>query len=119
MLRLRALVVLLVPLALSATVHAKPKPAPPPQGPTFDKEAAAKALQTVELVKCKAPGGPRGEGHATITFNPEGVVGEVKVDRGPYVGSPVAGCIAKQYKAAKVPGFTGQPVTVGKTFRID
>lgn len=120
--RLRAIALVLAPLALAATVHAKPKPAPAPKpapGPTFDREAAAKALRDVDLVKCKAPGGPRGEGHAVITFNPDGAVSDVKIDRGPYVGTPVAPCIAKQYKTARVPSFSGDPVTVGKTFRID
>lgn len=111
----RILGLALVLLAFPALAKGPAKP----EGPVFDKDAAANALRQVDLVKCKIAGGPRGEGHVTITFASEGAATDVTVDRGPYVKSPVERCIVGQYKTAKVPAFKGEPVKVGKTFRID
>jgi hypothetical protein len=109
-------VALLLALSLvTISAHAK-KPDP---GPAFDTSAAANALRQVDLVKCKIAGGPRGEGHVSVTFVPDGTTSTVEVDRGPFVGSPVQRCIVALYKPAKVPAFKGEPVKVGKTFRID
>ena len=91
-----------------------------PAGPQFDRDAATKSLSAVELIKCKAPGGPRGAGHVLVTFANDGSVNDVQVDRDPYKSSPVARCLVSQYKTAqKVPAFIGAPVTVGKNFSID
>lgn len=91
-----------------------------PAGPQFDRDAAVKSLSAVDLVKCKAPGGPRGAGHVMVTFQVDGTVSDVQVDRAPYQGNPVARCLVSQYKTAqKIPAFVGQPVTVGKNFSID
>lgn len=104
----------------AATAQAKgPAPKPKDDGPAFDAAAAATALKAVELVKCKVAGGPRGEGHVSVTFAPEGGATEVVVDGGPYVRSPVERCISGQFKGARVPAFKGEPVKVGKKFRID
>lgn len=107
---------LIAALAFSLATLAHAKPTAPP---SFDREAASRALGGIELAKCKAPGGPRGEGHVIVTFQPEGVVTDVVVDRAPYQGNPVARCLVAQYKQARVPAFGGAPVIVGKTFRID
>jgi hypothetical protein len=112
---MRRALVLIVPLLCVTPAHAK-KPDP---GPQFDKDAAANALRSVDLVRCKIAGGPRGEGHVSVTFGNDGAASDVRVDRGPFVGSPVERCIVGQYKPAKVPAFKGEPVKVGKTFRID
>jgi len=114
--RTRALPTLFALAALSLSSIAGAKA---PAGPVFDRDAAAKVLGSVELIKCKAPGGPRGAGHVLLTFATDGSVADVKVDRAPYEGSPVARCITAQYKLAKVPAFTGAPVVVGKNFSID
>ena len=42
--------------------------------------------------------------------------GILKIDKGPWVGTPVAKCMTKEFKKAKVPAFKGDAVTVGKTF---
>lgn len=112
---MRAALLALAFSCVSFTALAK-KPDP---GPTFDKDAAANALRSVELVKCKIAGGPRGEGHVSVTFGNDGGASTVEVDRGPFVKSPVERCIVGQYKTAKVPAFKGDPVKVGKTFHID
>lgn len=109
----------LLAFACTLLVAASSSAKKPDAGPLFDRDAAAQALRSVELVKCKISGGPRGEGHALVTFVGDGTVRDVQVDRGPYVGSPVERCIVAQFKAARVPSFKGDAVKVGKTFRID
>jgi len=102
-----------------SSAQAKPKVKPVEQGPVFDRSAASSALASVDLVKCKVSGGPRGVGHVSVTFAPAGSVSEVAVDGGPYVKSPVGRCIVAAFQKAHVPAFTGEPVKVGKAFRID
>jgi hypothetical protein len=109
-------------VALPATADAKgPKAAKPAAdaGAMFNKDAALTALKSVDLVKCKVSGGPRGEGHVTVTFAPSGAATGAAVDRGPFVKSPVERCIVAAYKKASVPAFKGDAVSVGKSFRID
>ena len=85
----------------------------------FDKSAAVTAIAEVNLQKCKATNTARGEGHVMITFSTTGAVQDVKIDKGPWLGTPVAKCMAKEFKKAKVPAFKGDTVTVGKTFRFE
>ena len=101
-----------------------PKPVPAPVasdeaiGP-FDRQAAATVLSSVDLVKCKSTNAPRGDGHITVTFTPAGAATEALVDKGPMLGTPVAKCIAKEFKKAKIPAFKGDAVQVGKSFRFE
>jgi hypothetical protein len=68
---------------------------------------------------CRARNSEKGECHVKVTFVPVGEASKVIVDRGPWVGTPVAKCIATRFKQAKIPAFSGDPVNVGKTFRIE
>ncbi len=104
--------------AKPATPPAPPSP-PPDQGAMFNKDAALNALKAVDLVKCKVSGGPRGEGHITVTYAPTGSASNAAVDRGPFVKTPVERCIVAAYKKTSVPAFKGDAVSVGKSFRID
>jgi hypothetical protein len=36
----------------------------------------------------------------------------------PFAGTPVGGCVAGVFKRARVPAFSGDPVTVSKSFSI-
>jgi hypothetical protein len=135
MIRLRAcvLVGLVASVAIVATAEAAPKKKKPvtsaahaspakteePAVADFDKSAAITAIAEVNLAKCKATNAARGEGHVTITFAPTGAVQVAQVDKGPWVGSPVAKCMAKEFKKAKVPAFKGDAVTVGKVFHFE
>ncbi|HSO37452.1 MAG TPA: hypothetical protein VLT33_33230 [Labilithrix sp.] len=100
-----------------------PKPAPAPtsteEAAAFDRQAASAALASVDLVKCKSTNAPRGDGHITVKFMPAGSAAEAIVDKGPMMGTPVAKCIAKEFKKAKVPAFKGEIVQVGKSFRFE
>lgn len=97
----------------------KPEPAAVEEATPFDKSAAASALSSVDLVKCKSTNAPRGEGHVIVKFTSAGTAAEAVVDKGPMVGTPVAKCIAKEFKKAKVPAFKGDVVQVGKSFRFE
>jgi hypothetical protein len=85
----------------------------------FDKQAAATAITEVSLQKCRATNASRGEGHVTITFTPGGSAAQATIDKGPWIGSPVAKCMAREFRKTKVPPFRGDAVTVGKTFHFE
>ncbi len=122
-----ALLLAVVTIAGSSDAGPKKPKAPPkdPKPPTseeatpFDKQAASSALSSVDLVKCKSTNAVRGEGHIMVKFEPAGTASEAVVDKGPWVGTPVAKCIAKEFKKAKVPAFKGDVVQVGKSFRFE
>lgn len=97
----------------------EPKPVATEEAAPFDKAVAASVLSTVDLVKCKSTNAPRGEGHIMVKFTPAGTAAEAVVDKGPWVGTPVAKCIAKEFKKVKVPAFSGDVVQVGKSFRFE
>ena len=127
MTRLQALLMSATVLALVAVsggsdaAPKKPKPAvvAPEEAAPFDKTAAASALSSVDLVKCKSTNAPRGEGHITVRFLPAGTATEAVVDRGPMAGTPTAKCIAKEFKKTTVPAFKGEQVQVGKVFKFE
>ena len=89
--------------------------------PPFDKGAARAALSSAaaSVAGCKRPGGPTGRGRATVTFAPSGRVTTANVSGGEYGGSAVGGCIAGIFRRARVPAFSGSPVTVAKSFNIN
>ena len=67
---------------------------------------------------CKKPDGPTGSGKVKVTFATSGRVTSANVDGPPFAGTPVGGCVAGQFRRAKVPPFVGNPVTVSKSFSI-
>ncbi len=117
--------VLLAVVAITGTSDAGPKKpkAPKPvateEAAPFDKTAAASVLASIDLTKCKSTNAPRGEGHIMVKFTPAGTATEAVVDKGPWLGTPVAKCIGKEFKKAKVPAFSGDVVQVGKSFRFE
>jgi predicted Zn finger-like uncharacterized protein len=80
----------------------------------FDRGAAHRALAGVNLSSCNATGA----GHVKVTFEPDGSASAADVDDGAFVGTPTAACIARSYRATKVPAFSGPALTVGKTFSM-
>jgi hypothetical protein len=87
----------------------------------FDRGAAAAALGAAasSAQACKKSDGPTGNGHVKVTFAPNGSVTTVDVDAPPYSGTAVGGCVAAKFRAARVPPFSGSPVSVGKSFTIN
>jgi hypothetical protein len=89
-------------------------------GPPFNKGAAVSALTSASSAAsgCKRPGGPTGTGKVTVTFAPNGRVTQASVAGGSYGGTSVGGCVASVFRRAKIPAFSGNAVTVSKSFNI-
>jgi hypothetical protein len=58
-----------------------------------------------------------GGGRVTITFAPSGRPTTVAVT-GELAGTTVGSCVARLFRAARVPPFSGDPVTVSKAFTV-
>ena len=102
---------------------AKPAEAPAapatPEGAAFDKNAAVAALgaAAASAASCKTADGPTGSGKVSVTFAPSGRATATSV-AGELAGTEVGGCVARLFRAAKVPPFSGDPVTVSKSFTV-
>jgi len=98
-----------------------PKAEPAGGGGEFDRGAASASLSSAAGTAkgCSVPGGggPSGSAKVQVTFAPSGRVSSVSVGP-PYAGTPTGSCIAGAFKGAKVPPFSGQPVTVSKTVTL-
>jgi len=99
-----------------------PTPAPaaaPADGAAFDKGAAVAALgaAAASASSCKKPDGPTGSGKVSVTFAPSGRATATSV-AGELAGTEVGGCVARLFRSAKVPPFSGDPVTVSKSFSV-
>lgn len=90
-----------------------------PTGP-FSVSAAQVALTQAagNAQACKKPNGPTGSGKAQVTFAPSGRVTSANVNGAPFAGTPVGGCVASVFRRARIPAFTGNPVTVSKSFSV-
>jgi hypothetical protein len=85
--------------------------------PLFNRAAArsAMAAATGTATRCRKEedGGPPLTGQVEVTFAPTGEVSAVRVT-GEVAGSGAADCIKRAYQQARVPGFRGDPVTLGR-----
>jgi predicted Zn finger-like uncharacterized protein len=88
--------------------------------PPFDTSAAKAALEaaSASASSCKSDDGPTGRGKVQVTFAPTGRATSASVIEGPFGGTSVGGCVAKIFRGAKVPAFSGDAVTVSKSFTI-
>jgi predicted Zn finger-like uncharacterized protein len=96
------------------------EPSGPPVSGSFSKDAAVAALSVAasQATVCKKPEGPWGSGKALVTFAPSGRVTTANVTGAPFGGTPVGGCVANVFRRAKIPAFSGEAVTVSKSFTI-
>lgn len=96
------------------------EPAAPSGAGGFNKDAAVSALSVAasQATVCKRPEGPWGTGRAVITFASSGRVTTANVTGDPFGGTAVGGCVASVFRRAKIPPFSGDPVTVSKSFTI-
>ena len=69
------------------------------------------------LASCKQEGGPTGSGRAAVTFAPSGRATNAIIS-GDFAGTAVGGCVARLFRQARVAPFSGDPVTVAKSFSI-
>ena len=102
----------------SSGLPAVPKPAV--AAAAFDKNAAKAALgaATSAAAACGQGGAP-GKGKIQVTFAPSGKVSDAQLVEGPFGGTAAGKCALRHFKAAKVPAFSGAPVTVAKSFKVD
>jgi hypothetical protein len=98
----------------------KPAEAPASDAPPFDKSAAIAALTAAagNAQSCKGADGPSGSGKVSITFMPSGRATNTQVS-GDLAGTAAGGCVARLFRSAKVPAFSGDAVTVSKSFTIN
>ncbi|HEX4337846.1 MAG TPA: zinc-ribbon domain-containing protein [Polyangiaceae bacterium] len=91
-----------------------------PAKPAFDTSAAKAALAAASssAASCKTDDGPTGPGKVQVTFAPTGRATSANVIEGSFGGTSVGGCVAKIFRSAKVPAFSGDAVTVSKSFNI-
>jgi predicted Zn finger-like uncharacterized protein len=104
----------------TATKPDKPSEAPAASdAPPFDKAAAISALSAAagNAQSCKTPDGPSGSGKVSITFMPSGRATNTQVS-GDLAGTAVGGCVARLFRGAKIPPFSGDAVTVSKSFSV-
>ncbi len=87
----------------------------------FSVSAAQVALTqaAANASSCAKSGGPTGTGKATVTFASSGRVTTANVSTPPFAGTSVGGCVAGVFRRARIPAFSGNPVTVSKSFRIN
>jgi predicted Zn finger-like uncharacterized protein len=113
------------PVTGTAPKKEEPKKEEPTAGastaPPFSKASAISALTGAagSAGGCKKPGGPTGTGKVQVTFAPSGRVTTATVMGAPFAGTAVGGCVAGAFRRAKVPAFSGNPVTVSKSFAIN
>lgn len=89
--------------------------------PPFNTDAAKAALSTAasNAAACKSSDGPTGSGKVQVTFAPSGRVTTATVVSGPFGGTSVGGCVARAFRQARVPAFSGDSQTVSKSFSIE
>ena len=99
----------------------EPAPAAPSTAPPFSKASAISALGGAagSAGGCKKAGGPTGVGKVQVTFAPSGRVTSASVMGPPFAGTAVGGCVASAFRRARVPAFSGNSVTVSKSFAIN
>ncbi|MES1184749.1 MAG: zinc-ribbon domain-containing protein [Myxococcales bacterium] len=108
--------------AAGSTAKQEEPAAPGPStAPPFSKASAISALggASGSAGGCKKAGGPTGVGKVQVTFAPSGRVTSATVMGPPFAGTAVGGCVASAFRRAKVPAFSGNPVTVSKSFSIN
>lgn len=88
--------------------------------PPFNTDAARSALSSAasQAASCKTSDGPTGSGKVQVTFVPSGRVTSANVVSGPFEGTSVGGCIARTFRQARVPKFSGDAQIVSKSFNI-
>jgi len=105
----------------AAAAELPPVEPPPPEAPPFDRSVASSALSVAagSASSCREPGVPSSPVSVRVTFAPSGAVTIATVENAPYAGTAAGGCIARVFRSAKVPAFSGTSVTVHKTFQLD
>jgi hypothetical protein len=104
-----------------SSASAAPSAAPAKHAaPGFNAKAAKLAIDRIvpRLKGCKQPGEPPGQATVTVTFAPTGRVSSAQVTTTRYAGTRTGSCITQRLREARVPEFTGAPVTVKRSVAV-
>jgi hypothetical protein len=105
----------------TSQVATKKKPAAPSstKSAAFDKAAAKNALNSAasKAAGCRQTGAG-GQGKIQLTFAPTGKVTSAQIMAGPSASTAEGKCALRHFRAARIPAFSGAPVTVAKSFKI-
>lgn len=106
--------------ALEATAAAAAPDPEPAELAAFDKNAANQTLAAANrrAASCREEGMPNFPYNIAVTFAPTGKVTSAVVQGAPYAGTSAGGCIARAFRSASVPAFSGALVTVHKVFEL-
>jgi hypothetical protein len=108
------------PEAPKSTRKPLPRASAPSSQKPFDKGAAKAALATATSAAAGCgQGGAPGKGKIQVTFAPSGKVSDATLVEGPFAGTAAGKCALRHFRAARVPAFSGAPVTVAKSFKVD
>ncbi len=82
----------------------------------FSKKAARVALNAAmgNALSCRNQHDPVGTAQVVVTFAPSGRVTTATVNGFPFAGTEIGGCVARRFRAARIPAFSGSHVTVRK-----
>jgi hypothetical protein len=91
------------------------------QDPPFSAKAADAALSAAaeSARRCRVAGGPTGEARVKVTFAGTGDVVYTEVVNDPFAGTPAGECVARKFKNARVPAFSGASRSVETAVRIE
>jgi hypothetical protein len=120
----------------SATTPEQPKPAGQPENAApavaarqapgsgtksaFNSKVAKSAVDraAARTKGCRNSRDPAGSVATTVTFAQSGKVSDVAITTQRYVGTKTAACIESRLREARVPEFSGGPMTVKKTVTV-
>jgi hypothetical protein len=104
----------------TAPAEKKEEPAAAQGTSPFSVSAAQVALTQAasNAGGCGKSGGPTGSGKVQVTFATSGRVTSANVTGGSFAGTSVGGCVAGVFRKARIPAFSGNPVTVSKSFSV-
>jgi hypothetical protein len=94
--------------------------AAPAADPPFPEKAAAAALAAAsESARASCPpGGPGGEARVKVTFATSGDVVYAEVVGGPFSSRPAGECVARRFRNAHLPPFSGEARTLSAVVRL-
>jgi hypothetical protein len=97
-----------------------PATATKPASAAFNAQAAKLAIDRIvpRLKACKQAGEPPGSATVTVTFAPTGRVSSAQVTNTRYAGTRTGNCITQRLREARIPEFTGAPVTVKRSVAV-
>jgi len=84
----------------------------------FDALEAKKSLRDANLAGCPRNAGPAIEGHAKVTYEPNGAPSRVVIDQPRDLPTATVTCVGAALGKTRVSPFEGGAITVGTGFRV-